>query len=64
MTDQVAVTFQEPDKVTIEAFVKAALKEMLVADSDTLHIVGEVLNPDKSITKIKFDLVLLEITTG
>jgi hypothetical protein len=60
----VVVKYDTPSSVNVEDFIKTALKEMLIADSDTLHLLAEVENPDKTVTKIKFDLVITELTNG
>lgn len=60
----VVVKYDNPTNVNVEDFLKAALKEMLIADSDTLHLLSEIENPDKTITKIKFDLIITELTNS
>jgi hypothetical protein len=58
----VVVKYDTPQHVNIEEFLKTALKEMLIADSDTLHLLAAVENPDATTTKIKFDLIITELT--
>lgn len=57
----VVMKYDNPQGINVEDFIKTALKEMLIADSDTLHLLAEVENPDKTVTKIKFDLVITEL---
>ena len=59
----IVIRYDTPQGVNIEEFIKTALKEMLIADSDTLHLIAEVDNPDKTITKIKFDLIITELAS-
>jgi hypothetical protein len=57
----VVAKYDNVDKLNMDVFLRTALKEMLVADSDTLNLEAGVTNTDGSITKIKFDLIITEL---
>ncbi len=64
MTDEtkVVVEYDNLSTVNVETFFKDAIKEMLVADNDTLTLMIEVDNPDSTVTKVQFDLVIKELS--
>lgn len=61
-TKKVVKTFDKAEDVNVDTFLKSALKEMLVADTDTMHLVAEVKNPDGTKININFDLVITSLT--
>jgi hypothetical protein len=56
-------TYDDPSKMNVHDFIKAMLKEMLLADNDTLTMDAEISNPDGSKANIKFEVKISEVVT-
>jgi hypothetical protein len=62
--DKIKTTeFEAPEKLNTHDFIKAILKEMLLADNDTLTLEAEIKNPDSTKATIKFSVKIEEVST-
>lgn len=61
-TDKVVIQYDNVESITVSDFLKAVLKEMLIADTDTLKMQAEVENPDSSLTTIEFDIIITKLS--
>jgi hypothetical protein len=60
--DKVVIQYDNVESITVSEFLKAVLKEMLIADTDTLKMQAEVENPDSSLTTIEFDIIITKLS--
>ena len=57
----VVVNYESVPDVRVDTFFKDVLKEMLIADNDTLVAQLEVANPDGSVTEVEFNIVIVKL---
>jgi len=57
---QVVSSYEDANKTTLEGFIKDCIREMLLADNDTLHVNCKV---EREATKIEvqFDIVITNL---
>ena len=59
--EQVEKEYPDADKITMDAGLREALRQMFVADNDTVQMTCIIDNPDQSKTQLMLELKLVGV---